>query len=100
MKHLIAVLLGALLLAPARADELRLLAAELPPYTFRVPSSSVSEFPGPGRGVVFDIVQGLGDVSGMRVDAMRRILSTAQSASDSRIGKMRDDMAVRVNDPR
>lgn len=34
------------------------------------------------RGVIFDIVQGLGDVSGMQVGAVRRILSTAQSASD------------------
>lgn len=34
------------------------------------------------RGVIFDIVQGLGDVAGMRVDALRKILSTAQNASD------------------
>ncbi|HOM14655.1 MAG TPA: transporter substrate-binding domain-containing protein [Rubrivivax sp.] len=59
MSRLIAVLLGLLLLAPVRAGELRLLAAELPPYTFRVPSGSVSEFPGPGRGIVFDVVTAL-----------------------------------------
>ena len=36
--------------------ELRLLAAELPPYTYQVPSASVSEQPGPGRGVIHDAV--------------------------------------------
>lgn len=40
---------------PARA-ELRLLAAELPPYTYRVPSGSVTEQPGPGHGIVYDAV--------------------------------------------
>lgn len=59
MSRLIAVLLGLLLLGSVRAEELRLLAAELPPYTFRVPSSSVSEFPGPGRGIVFDVVSAM-----------------------------------------
>ena len=37
-------------------SELRLLAAELPPYTYQVPPASVSEEPGPGRGVVHDAV--------------------------------------------
>lgn len=53
------LLLAATLLAalPARAQrELRLLAAELPPYTYQVPSGSVSEQPGPGRGIVHDAV--------------------------------------------
>jgi polar amino acid transport system substrate-binding protein len=59
MLRLIMLLLAALWLAPARAQELRLLAAELPPYTFRVPSSSVSEFPGPGHGIVFDVVSAM-----------------------------------------
>ena len=36
--------------------ELRLLAAELPPYTYQVPSASVSEQPGPGRGVIHALV--------------------------------------------
>jgi polar amino acid transport system substrate-binding protein len=45
--------LGATL--PAHA-ELRLLAAELPPYTYQVPSASVSEQPGPARGVIHDLV--------------------------------------------
>jgi polar amino acid transport system substrate-binding protein len=40
----------------AAPGELRLLAAELPPYTFQVPSASVSELPGPGRGIVHDAV--------------------------------------------
>jgi polar amino acid transport system substrate-binding protein len=37
-------------------QEMRLLAAELPPYTYQVPSASVSEQPGPGQGVVHDAV--------------------------------------------
>jgi len=41
----------------ACAQELRLLAAELPPYTYQVPSASVSEQPGPGRGLIHDLVQ-------------------------------------------
>ena len=41
------VLLAAMLAPPAaRAAELRLLAAELPPYTFQVPPATVSESPG------------------------------------------------------
>ncbi|HQR51954.1 MAG TPA: transporter substrate-binding domain-containing protein [Burkholderiales bacterium] len=59
MVRLIVLLATVLLSAPARGDELKLLAAELPPYTFQVPSASVSEFPGPGRGVVYDIVQAM-----------------------------------------
>src|SRR5437867_970920 len=47
----------AVVASSARAQkELRLLAAELPPYTFQVPSASVSEQPGPGRGVIHDAV--------------------------------------------
>ncbi|KQP49195.1 hypothetical protein [Pseudorhodoferax sp. Leaf274] len=42
--------------AQAPAPELRLLAAELPPYTYQVPSASVSEQPGPGRGVLHALV--------------------------------------------
>ncbi len=38
------------------AQQLRLLAAELPPYTYQVPSASVSEQPGPGRGVIHELV--------------------------------------------
>ena len=41
---------------PAHAQPLRLLAAELPPYTYQVPSASVSEQPGPGHGVIHDLV--------------------------------------------
>src|SRR5882724_12858921 len=40
----------------AAQKELRLLAAELPPYTYQVPSASVSEQPGPGRGLIHDAV--------------------------------------------
>ena len=46
------------------------------------------------RGVVFDIVQGLTDVSGIRVDALRRILTTAQTASDKLAGTAPDDTAL------
>lgn len=59
------ILLRSLLLAAAtaaagaQAQELRLLAAELPPYTYQVPSASVSEQPGPGRGVIHDLVKEL-----------------------------------------
>lgn len=42
--------------ASAHAQPLRLLAAELPPYTYQVPSASVSEQPGPGRGVIHELV--------------------------------------------
>lgn len=42
--------------ASVHAQPLRLLAAELPPYTYQVPSASVSEQPGPGRGVIHDLV--------------------------------------------
>jgi polar amino acid transport system substrate-binding protein len=55
----ILVLLAALALAsagPANAGELRLLAAELPPYTFQIPPASVAEIPGPGQGAVHDLV--------------------------------------------
>jgi len=42
--------------ASVHAQQLRLLAAELPPYTYQVPSASVSEQPGPGRGVIHELV--------------------------------------------
>lgn len=42
--------------ASAQAQPMRLLAAELPPYTYQVPSASVSEHPGPGRGVIHELV--------------------------------------------
>ncbi len=45
--------------ASLHAQELRLLAAELPPYTYQVPSASVSEHPGPGHGVIHELVKEL-----------------------------------------
>lgn len=52
-----ALLCGLALVATgSHAQELRLLAAELPPYTYQAPSASVSEQPGPGRGVIHDLV--------------------------------------------
>jgi polar amino acid transport system substrate-binding protein len=50
---------AAVLLLAAHAgaqQEMRLIAAELPPYTYQVPSASVSEQPGPGRGMIHDAV--------------------------------------------
>jgi polar amino acid transport system substrate-binding protein len=52
-----AALLSSLLLSGLSAAlvahaELRLLAAELPPYTHQVPPASTAEQPGPGRGVI------------------------------------------------
>lgn len=49
-------LAGISLAGAAAAQDLRLLAAELPPYTYQVPSASVSEQPGPGRGLIHDLV--------------------------------------------
>ncbi|MEF8701502.1 MAG: transporter substrate-binding domain-containing protein [Candidatus Accumulibacter sp. UW20] len=42
--------------AQASAKELRLLAAELPPYTFQVPPASVAETPGVNQGLVYEVV--------------------------------------------
>jgi polar amino acid transport system substrate-binding protein len=42
--------------AQAGTKELRLLAAELPPYTFQVPPASVAETPGVDQGLVYEVV--------------------------------------------
>ena len=42
--------------AQGRASELRLLAAELPPYTFQIPPANVSETPGVDYGLVLEVV--------------------------------------------
>ncbi|MEF8759411.1 MAG: hypothetical protein V5B36_06710 [Candidatus Accumulibacter sp. UW25] len=42
--------------AQARRRKLRLLAAELPPYTFQVPPVSVGETPGVKQGLVYEVV--------------------------------------------
>jgi len=55
MRRLLVLMAWLSVTLPAHA-ELRLLAAELPPYTYQVPSASVSEQPGPGRGVIQDLV--------------------------------------------
>lgn len=41
---------------PVWAAELRLITAELPPYTFQIPPATVSELPGPGQGLVQEVV--------------------------------------------
>jgi polar amino acid transport system substrate-binding protein len=56
MRRLVVLVAWLAAALPAHA-ELRLLAAELPPYTYQVPSASVSEQPGPGRGVIHDLVE-------------------------------------------
>ncbi|HEX4585594.1 MAG TPA: transporter substrate-binding domain-containing protein [Burkholderiaceae bacterium] len=40
----------------ARAESVRFVTAELPPYTFQVPPATVSEEPGPGQGLVHEAV--------------------------------------------
>lgn len=50
---------AAALPALAVAAALRLVAAELPPYTFQVPPATVAEVPGPGQGIVHEIVEEL-----------------------------------------
>lgn len=42
--------------AQPRAKEMRLLAAELPPYTFQIPPASVAETPGVDQGFVYEVV--------------------------------------------
>lgn len=63
MRILILFLAAALAFAPPsgaqaqpRTKELRLLAAELPPYTFQVPPASVAETPGIDQGFVYEVV--------------------------------------------
>jgi polar amino acid transport system substrate-binding protein len=53
---LAALLLGGGALAQSPVRELRLLAAELPPYTFQMPPGSVTEAPGPGQGLIYEVV--------------------------------------------
>lgn len=43
------------------------------------------------KGLVFNIAQGLRDVTGMRVEAVRQILETVQAASDQLIATAPDD---------
>lgn len=59
MSRLIVLFMAALVVPLGHAVDLRLLAAELPPYTYRVPSASESEFPGPGQGVVYEVVEAM-----------------------------------------
>lgn len=55
--RLLAIVCAALFASAAHAQvRLRLLAAELPPYTFRVPPATVAEIPGPGQGLVHEVV--------------------------------------------
>ncbi len=63
MRTLIVFLAALLALAPhagaqtpTRAKELRLLAAELPPYSFQIPPASVAETPGVEQGLVYEVV--------------------------------------------
>jgi len=78
---------------PAHAKELRLLAAELPPYTFQVPPASVSEIPGPGQGFVHDVVAEMakraghsGRISWCRTSSCYPPLATTRSPPCSPVG--------------
>lgn len=42
--------------AQSQTKELRLLAAELPPYSFQIPPASVAETPGVDQGLVYEVV--------------------------------------------
>jgi len=57
MRRLALLLFAIVAAAPGRTAELRLITAELPPYTFQIPPATVSEFPGPGQGLVQDVVE-------------------------------------------
>ena len=56
MSRLALLMCAIFVVAPARAAELRLITAELPPYTFQMPPATVAEFPGPGQGLVQEVV--------------------------------------------
>jgi polar amino acid transport system substrate-binding protein len=57
MRRLASLVCAAALALPGSAAELRLITAELPPYTFQVPPATVAEFPGPGHGLVQEVVE-------------------------------------------
>jgi len=90
VRILFAFLAASLALAPhsgaqaqVRADELRLLAAELPPYTFQIPPVSVTETPGVKQGFVYELVSEMAKRAGhsgviefMPWDAAQRIAQT------------------------
>jgi polar amino acid transport system substrate-binding protein len=57
MRPVIVLIYASLMVLPAAAkDSVRLVTAELPPYTFQVPPDTVSEDPGPGQGMVHETV--------------------------------------------
>lgn len=56
MKRLILFAAVAAATLAVRAEGLRFVTAELPPYTFQVPPATVAEVPGPGQGLVHEAV--------------------------------------------
>jgi polar amino acid transport system substrate-binding protein len=56
MHRLLWLMALALVSLPAGAQEVRLITAELPPFTFQIPPATVSEVPGPGQGLVHEAV--------------------------------------------
>lgn len=60
-KPMLAAAAAVLALLPgiAAGAGLRLLAAELPPYTYQMPPATVAELPGPGQGLVHEVVEEL-----------------------------------------
>lgn len=90
MVRLIVLLVAALLLAPARAGELRLLTADLPPYTYRVPSASVSEFPGPGQGVVYEAVEAMAK----RIDGQSELIEFMPWRTAQQVAMTEPDVGI------
>jgi len=56
MRRLALLVCAIAIAASVSAAELRLITAELPPYTFQIPPATVSELPGPGQGLVQEVV--------------------------------------------
>jgi polar amino acid transport system substrate-binding protein len=56
MKRVILLAALASVALTARAEALRFVTAELPPYTFQVPPATVAEIPGSGQGLVHEAV--------------------------------------------
>ena len=57
MRRLVLIATMLAVAVPAFGAELRLITAELPPYTFQIPPATVAEFPGPGQGLVQEVVE-------------------------------------------
>jgi polar amino acid transport system substrate-binding protein len=91
MGRLAALLLGCLVATfSGHAADLRLLAAELPPYTFRNPSASVSEFPGPGQGLVYEAVEAMAK----RIDGQSPVIEFMPWRTAQQIAMTEPDIGI------